>query len=307
MKIHLLPITILLGLGYVPAHAQSWCPPGAVWHFNGSHQSWGPDPIITYGTLAAKYEGDTTIGGYPAQRISQTNYTRISTDPVVHVFSGTDLFTRIDNDVVYLWDPAELEFDTLYWFGAVPGDHWSVIQAQYLPPEFSTWYIQDTGTVQMDGLELRRLVVNTDPAGNQGYADTLLERIGFKYVYFTPLSSAWAGLDAELFGLHCYRDDAFTYSTNPDSLCEITVGLDPMPIKEDFSLAPNPGSGELNILSPGSNGFVVRLFGPLGKLYLSQRSSTSTLRLNTGALAPGPYYVQIRSCNTVSTHRWIKQ
>lgn len=121
MKTLLLSIFFLLGLNSVPASAQSWCPPGAEWHFNGNHQSWGPDPIITYGTKAATYEGDTTIGGYPAQRISQTSYSRISTDPVVHAFSDTDLFTRIDNDVVYLWEPAELEFDTLYWFGAAPG------------------------------------------------------------------------------------------------------------------------------------------------------------------------------------------
>jgi hypothetical protein len=117
MRLRGLLFSMLL-LVMIGVRAQPWCPPGAKW----SHSYYLVDWISgeTYqGTELHWYAGDTTLGGYAAQRIEQHLYYEVLGTGEQGDHDAGAAYTRYEGGVVYRWDPSMEDFDTLLWFGSV--------------------------------------------------------------------------------------------------------------------------------------------------------------------------------------------
>lgn len=101
-------------------HAQSWCPPGATWIYNTS------DPMLGVSFEGFNYVGDTVLDGFVSEHIARTGVMTViwGIDTLI-ISHGPDVVTRTEPDIVYYWLPMSQEWDTLHWFGAVPGDKWT--------------------------------------------------------------------------------------------------------------------------------------------------------------------------------------
>ncbi len=106
--------------------AQQWCPPGAEWSFTYHAMDWS-NGVTHNGVLLSKYTGDTLVGGHLAQRISSTLYYEVSGAEGSVTTAWPPRYTRLADDVVYIWDLWAEQYDTLLWFGAGPGDQWPVV------------------------------------------------------------------------------------------------------------------------------------------------------------------------------------
>lgn len=150
MRLLLLPLVLTTALSC----AQSWCTPGAEWEFNfGSQQASG----ITY----AYHSGDTTIGAMTFQRIDHTIYAMHPEGNFGQPFITElqPLYIRYEDDVAWIWDQFLNALDTLMWFGAVPGDHWTVYGLG--GSSWGRFYVLDTGRFDLGGDSLRWLAVNS--------------------------------------------------------------------------------------------------------------------------------------------------
>ncbi|MBK8228914.1 MAG: hypothetical protein IPK70_17275 [Flavobacteriales bacterium] len=100
------------------SHAQNWCPPGATWTYY-MQASWGE------GYYDLLYAGDTLLGGELGQKIySSSNFYYVDIGTVMVDPPQYYITTRRDTDMVWWWEPDLMVWDTLYNFGAIPGDRW---------------------------------------------------------------------------------------------------------------------------------------------------------------------------------------
>lgn len=149
------PLSAFAVLISVTAQAQSWCPPGATWTHEYADALGG-----YFGVQKVEYVGDTILGGYTAQRLEQTHVVAPSGSTNYASYNSFSLFTRSDSAVVFIWDGVGA-YDTLFWFGAEPGDQW---RAPGWPDDGNiVLTVSDTATVDVDGVPLRRLVVEPIP------------------------------------------------------------------------------------------------------------------------------------------------
>lgn len=223
----------LLSLGWslcAMAQGQVWCPPGANWH-----HEWFT--LTEIGYLETQYMSDTIIDGSPSQKISATKHVY---DYVSQSFLNQPLapyFTSVANDLVSILTPNG--FDTLYRFDAIPGDSWSVPLAN----DPTDLLVIDTGTVNIDGLDLRYLVVEYQPGG---WPDTLIEGIGGVWAYMDGSMSQ--GIDAPALGLRCYQDQDISFSTGIAAACDFILGINQSGSSPTFSLYPNPANSSAKLV-----------------------------------------------------------
>ncbi|MFZ1693618.1 MAG: T9SS type A sorting domain-containing protein [Flavobacteriales bacterium] len=290
--------------------AQSWCPPGANWHFR--------DISFTYeGYLHRAYTGDTIVLGQPAQRIV-ANGMRVylpgtpgaDTTWIINEITHTSL----QNDVLMVpaWSPSGLAWDTLLRFDAVPGDRW------YLPnyyqycngqEPYGVLQVLDTSHVIVEGVSLRRWSVGTlgffgEVLWNQFY----YERIGFLdgLIPF-PFCGAFIELGESL---KCYWDNSITFIAPGQPIgttCDITLGA-PSPVSTDMiSAAPNPGREQLMLTLPASS-HRVELIDALGRIHFTHANLTGTATIATAHLPSGAYVIRVEDAYGSRTSlRWIKE
>lgn len=272
--------------------AQTWCVPGAEWLFNFSSQQ-------ATGVRRAWYSGDTIVGGLPCQRI---DHTVIAYQPVwpfgsPFTFQDQPFFTNEQGGLVQLWDQANSEFDTLAWYGAVPGDHWD------LPgfAGFARFDVLDTGTRVVDGIPLHYLVVEEPIV--MGVTDTLFERIGFEYWYLRPAESLV--LDFTTTWLVCYKDNAITQFDGwwpGNEACDFSVGM-VEGSAATFTLYPNPGTDLLNIELPAGP-HMIEFRTATGQPVLLRRSDPGSTVVDTSPLSAGAYLVRVDDAAPVL---WMKR
>lgn len=164
--------------------AQSWCPPGATWTYTYTNW-WTIDGVAQF-----TYEQDTLINGVPAQVLSFHIEGLNMGGPDTLEFPP--VYTTVDGDLVRILTATG--FDTLYWFGAVPGDQWGITMPDG-SLSFGEVLVTDTGTRVIDGIPLRYLVTGTD---------TITERLGAGHAFLLP----WVPfiLDEPGGPLRCYAD-----------------------------------------------------------------------------------------------------
>lgn len=274
-------------------HAQSWCPPGAKWTFEYADMLGGQ-----FGVERVEYVGDTMVGGHLAQRLRETSVTAPwgSTDYVSQSYSS--LHTYFDSGVVYLWNGIAA-YDTLMWFSAAPGQRWNAPE----DPE-NGLTVTDTATVVMDGVPLRRLIVETDMG--PWMSDTLYERIGFEFLYLAGWS--WFLTDMPWSGLRCYQDNDLAFTNVGASDCGFTLFIAGGDDRLERLPFPNPGTDHFMLsLPPGRKDIV--LSDATGRVVRRSASSDQLVRVDTSDLDPGLYgfLVLAPSGRAVARGTWVRQ
>jgi len=290
----------------VKAGAQSWCPPGAEWSHDYQAINWTTGETHV-GTKLAWYAGDTTIAGHAAQRIKMhLFYEVIGTGQQFSQSAGT-VHTRYAEDVVYQWEPSAGQFDTLFWFGAVPGDHWSVWGSG---GEDYHFLATDTATVTVDGIPLRRVAVSmmypellgTEPA----FYDTLYERIGSTaYSSFEPPHPAADGYDL---WFRCYRDDACSYPDQSPADCGFTLAAGDIAALEPFGVYPNPGHDRFWIAGPARThgSATIRVLDGKGAVLGTWGATGGSVQVDATHWPAGLYFIEWTDTHHRRTSTWMK-
>ncbi len=237
------------------------------------------------------------VGGFVAQHLKETRITAPFGSEDFSAYSISSMITRYENGIVHLWNGIN-EFDTLYWFGAAPGDHWHSPGSN--TEEWSMITVIDTATIEVDEVPLKQLIVET------GWTtDTLLERVGFTYFYLDGWS--WFLTDQPWAGLKCYRDDEITFASQDISDCDFTLAVMDTRTALEFAPHPNPGTDHFTLqLPPGLHDLT--LFDAQGRLVLRQRISEERHVISTASLSSGIYHIHITDgLGRSSGQRWIKE
>jgi hypothetical protein len=276
------------------ACAQSWCPPGATWTHEYADVMGG-----YFGVQRVEYAGDTMVGGYLAQELRQTHVVAPWGTTNYASYSTASLITRSENDLVYIWDGVS-EYDTLFWFGASPGERWNA--PGWSDDSDIALTVLDTATVLIQGNPLRRLAVGF----MQGWPiDTLYERIGFSHDYLNGWS--WFLLDMPWNGLMCYSDQDIDFVAPGVTDCGYTLSVPNDPRVLDASPIPNPGTTHFTLdLPPGPH--TITLFDATGRMVLRQRTSGERPMIATEALPAGLYRIAVRDeQGAVMGVTWVKK
>ncbi|MBS1582374.1 MAG: T9SS type A sorting domain-containing protein [Bacteroidetes bacterium] len=288
------------GIGFL---GMLWGMPSCVAQFWGlSEASWSYEWFSTLdpsGYVTVDRTGDTVITGLPAQMFEATTHLYDVGSGEVQEAQLGRYFTTINDDLVSIWNGET--FDTLYWYGAVPGDHWRVPLTMQSPVEIT---VTDTGTAVMQGVALRYLTVAYEPSfGVSG--DTLFERIGSRRVFVEGGLSL--GMDAPIIGLRCYSDVEITYDTGLAASCFAMVGQREFQGVAVPALYPNPGSDHVTIV-PGYGIARVVVYDVAGRTCLQQDLPNAPVILNTSGLPSGCYSISIITGQKEgSSARWVKQ
>ncbi len=215
-------MAFLVGLTWGPALVlgQNWCPPGATWLYETG------DPMASFGSVQYTYAGDTLVDGWSAQKIKGMGYYVVSVGEFADTVHTTepDVLTRTDGDLVYFWMADPQAWDTLYWFGAVPGDRWN---PGWDCEDGAYVAVVDTGTTMVEGIPLRTLDLevwwNNDLAGGT----TIMERVGDIHGCIQLRSPC--GIWESACQFSCYRDNEIEGYPDATATCRLNVGLEPLP------------------------------------------------------------------------------
>ncbi|HMQ77677.1 MAG TPA: T9SS type A sorting domain-containing protein [Flavobacteriales bacterium] len=289
MRAAVLPLALLPLL----ASAQAWCPPGATWTFEYTNILGGYS-----GVQRVEYTADTLLSGFTAQRLDQTNVVAPWGTTNYTVYPSFPLFTRYANEVVFIWDNNS-SYDTLFWFGAAPGDHWNAAGW----PDGSTIMItvMDTATEVIDGVPLRRLVVEPIPGSP---VDTVYERIGGLHLHINAFN--WYVTDVPYDGLWCYSDQDIDFAMPGVSDCGYTLSVPDRPVAHGAVPFPNPGTTHFTLDLPHGP-HTITLFDATGRMVLQQRTTDARPVIGTEGLPAGLYRITVwDERGAVMGATWVK-
>lgn len=274
-------------------HAQSWCPPGARWVYHASIGN-GTGTTLTYA-------GDTLVDGFLGQRITQWGTVVIPWNPdSIIVVPGADIVTRTEPGMVLWWLDQAQAWDTLYWFGAGPGDRWSPGWEQQFPGDgcAAQAYLQvvDTGSVVVDGVSLRTLGLERHlNATDTDLSFTIMERAGNTLQYFFPDPPYLCFINEALNFFGCYGDDEIRYppSTLPCGSTASVRGPDPGN-GTAWTVSPMPFTDQLQVRStlPQWNSNVL-LADMAGRRVLHAAFNGLQLDLDVSGLPAGTYVLGV--------------
>lgn len=277
--------------------AQSWCPAGASWVYDTGNPWFGSE-------MRLDYAGDTLVDGYPAQRIER--FSRLLLQGTLTEAEQPPGFTRTDGDVVWEWNG--MEWDTLYWFSAVPGDHWQPFWpfAEDCPDH--AWHVSDTATVIIDGVPLRRLWAELQESGvGVGNWTMITERIGGGGGIIFPGLPPCGAIYECYCSFVCYRDD----QVNSNGDCEMTVAVRDRASTAAY-LEVNPNPATTAVVFSTRKGTVIgpiEIHDPLGRHVRQYHPMTTIAQVDISALSKGWYFY--RACDVqgrlISTGRILKE
>ncbi|QQR85226.1 MAG: hypothetical protein IPJ76_11435 [Flavobacteriales bacterium] len=274
-------VTLILGLAAATlVQAQSWCPPGARWTFNTS------DVGFVESQTFLTYVGDTVVDGFPSQHIAQVSaITQLWGNDTLIVNDQLPVFTRVDGDVVFDWDYSD--WDTLFWFGSVPGDEWQPHWSFGWECPDRVLHVLDTSTIVIDGLALRHLDVEVYWSGvPTGIVSSITERIGGGSWQAPPPCGA-AECTCTMI---CYRDNDISH---PIDSCEFTLGIYP----------ERPAIGQLTVFAERDVlsvqvpdemvGGIMHIRDAIGREVLSARVAAPRTDYPTQGFARGAYSILV--------------
>ncbi|HMN04137.1 MAG TPA: T9SS type A sorting domain-containing protein [Flavobacteriales bacterium] len=276
-------LTFALPLSFAAA-AQSWCPPGATWTYEAG--------LFVAGFQRMTYTHDTIIAGHTAHVIDRYVAIQYPLPPPDYGFTEPYIdhtpvaaITQLEDDVVYIFSGTDR--DTLYWFGALPGDHW--YPAFVDDPTCQPLTVTDTSTTVVDGVPLRTLNVS---------GVTVMERIGCTWDMFMYCPN-WI-IDGPM-GMRCYSDAEIEFSLVAGE-CELLMGV-PEAERSHIALYPNPGTNQLILqLPPGT--FKIQIRDALGRMICQTKAAGSPIEIDTGAWPSGLYLVHV---DGQPAQRWVKE
>jgi len=222
--------------------AQNWAPNGAQWHY--SYYGFFP------GYVDIAYSGDTLIDGQVTKKLSKTFHGLGWGMDITSYSIGTE-YTYESNGVVYL--RYQNQWDTLYNFNAQVGESWRMAKQPFanVAHHNSRLKVIATGTKVINSSTLKYVKVEfVDPQMNPlGFADTIVENIGFIGSYFLPYDMFDGAVDGNEGGpFRCYSDNNFaTYKPNYLEVCDYIMGTSELSAGVSFQVYPNPVSDQINI------------------------------------------------------------
>ena len=222
------------------AGAQTWCPPGAEWHYDFHSVS------SVAGYERVTYIGDTMINGVECQKLKRVMHAVDQSAGTPVSVDHPDLFTRYADDLVAI--QVEEGFDTLWYYGAGPGDTWRVPIPGWATTPLIT--VMDTGSVIVDAVPLRwwSIEVSDQPWG-EVLVDTIIERVGALRIFMLPGASYL--MEDHTGPLRCYTDNELQYTHGNSTDCDALVSVDELPSPMRAELFPQPSSGLLTLSCRG--------------------------------------------------------
>jgi len=267
--------------------AQNWCAPGATWTYHaGLHDQ---------GFQRLTYWGDTLIDGQVAHKIDRYTAIQYPQPPPAPLYGGPPVIsytplaalTRVEDDVVFLRQGTE--WDTLYWFGAMPGDRWT--------PAFmdlsncDPLVVSYVGTEVIHGVPLRWVEGENWPR--------VYERIGsvFDLYMYCP---NWI-IDGPT-GLRCYSDVDISFS-NVQGPCEVLASVEGIDGSGALQVFPNPGADHFTF-SGNPSRTTMQVFDAMGRkatgLYVMEGTP-----VNATDWASGLYFFRFPELGLYL--RWMKE
>ena len=196
-------------------------------------------------------------------------------------------------------------WDTLFDFNGTIGSQWEVGIGWVHPLEQLTISLRDTFTTQINGKDLKALVIGyTKSPSNPNYLlDTVITYIGNKNLFIIPGTRFVSGGDTQFGGpIKCFfnntlggiqmRDENIS---GYDYDCDQLVNTTELHIYEkDFILSPNPVEDELSISSLSEKIIRLEVFDLYGNL-VEKKTKLNTIeaRLPLSHLSKGIYFVRV--------------
>ncbi|MBA3681559.1 MAG: T9SS type A sorting domain-containing protein [Bacteroidetes bacterium] len=303
---------ILFGLLYVSAiHAQNWCAPNAEWHYTRYYGA---------GSAYAKhaFTNTVTINSLPCQEINYYTQYFSQLNNAVNTYS-TNIYTHVNNNVVYLLDPNSNNFDTLFNFNAVIGSKWGLPNKSSVNCSKSRVLVTDTGHNVIQGVNLKWFKVTLTqyafsfPTPSTS-TDTIYERLGCLSKYMFGSEDVCPTVtDSERGGpLRCYSDNQIINYKKYTGNCNYYYI--PTAIKEYLSetqiqVYPNPANDVLNLISGDISNQTVKyqILNNFGQIIISEEIvlKDRTALINTSNLLEGVYNLKIKSNTGNSSKRFV--
>ena len=233
-------VLFLLFSGF--SFAQNWAPNGAQWHY--SYYGFFP------GYVDIAYSGDTLIDGQVTKKLTKTFHGLGWGMDVTSYSIGTE-YTYEANGAVYL--RYQNQWDTLYNFNAQVGESWRMAKQPFanVASQNSRLKVLATGTKVINSSTLKYVKVEfVDPQMNPlGFADTIVENIGFIGSYLLPYDMFDGAVDGNEGGpFRCFTAPNFaTYKPSYWEVCDYIMGTTELEGNASFQVYPNPVSDQINI------------------------------------------------------------
>ena len=282
-------LIVFLAACLLPAtmQAQVWAPPQAHWTFNWSSS-------LETGYVELNNVANEVVGGVLSQRLVMSRHIFNYQNNAYALIYSSVYHTVSNGDLAMIWTGTR--YDTLYWFGAAPGDHWTCPLAY--PPGSLT--VSDTGSTVLQGLVLRYLAVVH--AG--GAIDTIYERFGSKQYYLEQQFSFH--VDPLIIGLRCYSDTLLDLSTGIVDSCDFILSTPDRTKKDAFTLWPNPGGDQFSLRTSSVN-VLVTVRDAVGRIVYGPIQWNDQERVPTAIWPAGLYAIAVESKDQRTTLRWLKQ
>ncbi len=280
----------------LPLCAQQWFSDNAYWanYFSAGFQG----PGFEYVTV----EADTLLQGLPAVNLKRVH----------DLVFGNDFVdfrqARQQGDTIRVWNDYNSQFYVHYNFSLAAGD--SVAAPMYWGGGQFRYYIDSVGTLLIAGHLLRFQQVHFSTNLSFYHCQALIiETIGFvngeclntntnnqseRRTHFFPDEPNMGAVDGWDWRFCLYRNDQLEY-TDPGSYCAALTGATvPEYALPAFRIQPNPFAETFSIVaSDGQLPAGLRMFDAAGRLVL--QAALSAASVDTGALGPGFYFLEITS------------
>lgn len=302
-------------VGCFPASAQFWNKPEAQYRFD-----WNVLTFFGYSTGYRQFSigSDTVIDGIQFSRYNELAVT-YNDDGSPFSFSNFDT-TMVENAIAF-GEADSMVFcinvldqdggiDTLYDFGAQPGDSWTWEQVPYGDTETSymcdsviTVTVLETGQTMVQGVPLQYLLVQYQglqvwtPLGQILQVDTIFERFGSKWLSFMSIPD-YCNRNSPIndsgspYMFKCYSDNEFALGSN----CDIIEGYTAIDeaISMELGVFPNPTSSAITLQSqsPLSEAWLTDL---AGRRLLPLQPNGTQWHADLGALPTGMYLIEALS------------
>jgi hypothetical protein len=283
-------ISLLAVLG---SSAQTFAPIGAKWYYSAYYGT-NPDYTLLYQSIK-----DTAIDLQYCREITVTRYNSQNT------FSETPVFAFQSNDTVYYYNAIYQRFLPLYIYDVAAGDT-IVYHAPDIPAVASdtTWKsIVDSVTYIIAGSDTLKYIHTHEPDVNTysfwgGYA----EKLGGTFLMLHQPHYIIPETDGSLL---CYVDSTMTFSfyTNGCNLSPPS-GLHTRKNELQFSAAPNPANGFINISTNFSGECFMSIYNFAGDLLLNT-TACKTCQISLQDFSNGIYFMKMASGNEVRTLKFI--
>jgi hypothetical protein len=310
MKRLLIPFLFIIAMWPAVLEAQSWCPPGAEWHYSANFCTGACN-----GYVRMFSSGDTIVQNQPCTKIERIRTYTSYFDPTIYVDTLSNLYTYSTVGIVWMFDPQMNAFDTLYDFNATIGDSWQLIHLpeNSLGSDFLS--VLDTGHVSVDGHQLRWLSVEYHFQGATGnnppYLDTLIQRIGSNQFYMLPYDFPNGFFDGQEGGFfRCYTDNDISYQSPSVQTCDLPLRVTERALRRAPVIFPNPGNDQITVEFPAfAFADQMELYDAWGKKVLVVRIARERTLVDVSILPPGFYAYRLVNTakGTVANGTWLKQ